>query len=80
MSLSWQARRRWSLAILLVGLPVYVLAAVTILAQFDRPPLLVELAVYIFLGILWILPFRFVFRGVARPDPEAADDRRSAEE
>jgi Protein of unknown function (DUF2842) len=69
MSLGWKARRRWSLVILLVGVPLYVVAAVSILARFDRPPLLLELAVYIVLGLLWALPFRFVFRGVARPDP-----------
>ena len=67
MSLSWQARRRWSLVILLLGLPLYVVAAVTILAQFERPSILAELAIYVTLGLLWALPFRFVFRGVARP-------------
>ena len=69
MTLGWQARRRWSLLILLVGMPLYVVAAVSRLARFDRPGLLAELAIYVGLGILWALPFRFVFRGVARPDP-----------
>jgi hypothetical protein len=73
MSLSWRARRRWSLAVLLVGLPVYVVAAVTIMSMLDRPPLLVELAVYVLLGVLWALPLRFVFRGVGRE--EGRDDR-----
>ena len=31
MKLSWAARRRWSLVLLLVGLPVYIVAAVTIM-------------------------------------------------
>jgi hypothetical protein len=73
MSLSWRARRRWSLVVLLVGLPVYVVAAVTIMSMLDRPPLLVELAVYVLLGVLWALPLRFVFRGVGRE--EGRDDR-----
>jgi len=68
MKLSWRARRRWSLVVLLVGLPVYVVAAVTIMSALDRPPILVELAVYVALGVLWALPLRFVFRGVGRDE------------
>ncbi|NND19567.1 MAG: DUF2842 domain-containing protein, partial [Silicimonas sp.] len=30
MTLSWKARRRWSLVILLIGLPLYIVAAVTV--------------------------------------------------
>ena len=73
MQLSYKARRRWSLVILLIGLPVYIVAAVTLVNLFDRPPLLVELLVYVVLGFLWILPFRFVFIGVGRDDPDAED-------
>ena len=68
MSLSWRARRRWSLVILLVGMPLYVVAAVTLLSRFERPGVLTELAIYVGLGVLWALPFRFIFRGVGRPD------------
>ena len=42
MPLSYKARRRWSLVILLVGLPVYIVAAVTVSNLLDRPPMLVE--------------------------------------
>jgi hypothetical protein len=73
MRLSWRARRRWSLVVLLVGLPVYVVAAVTIMSALERPPLVVELAVYVALGVLWALPLRFVFRGVGRE--EERDER-----
>ena len=68
MRLSWRARRRWSLVVLLVGLPVYIVAAVTVMTALDRPPLLVELAVYVGLGMLWALPLRAVFRGVGREE------------
>ena len=57
--------------ILLVGLPLYVVAAVSLVARFERPGTAAELAIYVGLGLIWALPFRFVFRGVARPDPEA---------
>ena len=53
---------------LLVGLPVYVVAAVTVMNALGRPPLLVELLVYIGLGVLWALPLRFVFRGIGREE------------
>jgi uncharacterized protein (DUF983 family) len=71
MALNYKARRRWSLVILLVGLPAYIVASVTVMNWLDRPPFWVELAVYLILGILWALPFRFVFRGVGQADPEA---------
>ncbi len=71
MALSWRMRRSLALLILVVGLPVYIIVAVNIVALFDRPGVLVELAVYLILGIAWALPFRFVFRGVGQPDPNA---------
>jgi len=71
--LSHKARRRWSLVILLVGLPVYIVAVVTVLNLLERPPFIVELLVYIALGVAWVLPFKFVFRGVGKPDPADED-------
>ncbi len=76
MALGYKARRRWSLVILLVGLPLYIVAAVTVVNWFDRPSMVVELAIYVGLGILWALPFRFVFRGVGQADPDAPADKR----
>jgi len=71
MALSYKARRRWSLVILLIGLPAYIVTAVTVVNWLGRPPFLLELAVYVGLGFLWAVPFRFVFRGIGRPDPDA---------
>ncbi|MWB77604.1 DUF2842 domain-containing protein [Pseudooceanicola sp. 216_PA32_1] len=76
MALSYKARRRWSLVILLIGLPAYVVAAVSVMNWLDRPGLLVELLVYVGLGILWALPFRAVFRGIGKPDPDADPEDR----
>ncbi len=73
MALSYKARRRWSLVILLLGMPLYVILAVNIVDLFERPSFVIELAVYVGLGLLWILPFRFVFRGIGQPDPESQD-------
>ena len=70
MPLSYKARRRWSLVILLVGLPVYIVAAVTFSNLLDRPPMLVELAIYIGLGVVWALPFKYIFKGIGQADPD----------
>ncbi len=78
MALSYKARRRWSLVILLVGMPLYIVAVVTVLNFLDRPPLWLEFLVYVVLGIVWILPFKFVFRGVGQADPDASMDDDTA--
>jgi len=70
MALSYKTRRRLALLILVVGLPAYVVAAVVVISLFDRPPIWVEFGVYLTLGIVWVLPFRAIFRGVGRQDPD----------
>ncbi|KFI34015.1 hypothetical protein CG51_03870 [Haematobacter missouriensis] len=78
MALGYKARRRLSLLILLVGVPLYIAVAVTLMnwldARFGRQPFWVELAIYVGLGILWALPFRAVFLGVGRADPDAPEE------
>ena len=69
--MSYGMRRFLSAMVLLVGLPLYIIAAMYLISLFDRPPFLLELLIYIALGILWALPFRKLFRGVGRPDPDA---------
>jgi hypothetical protein len=73
MRLSYRARRRWSLVVLLVWLPLYIVVAVNVVEMFERPGVLVELAVFVGLGFLWMLPLRFVFLGVGRDDPAARE-------
>ncbi|MCP3969196.1 MAG: DUF2842 domain-containing protein [Rhodobacteraceae bacterium] len=70
MELSYKSRRRWSLVVLLIGLPLYIVAAVTVVNWFDRPGFLTELVIYVGLGIFWVLPLRAVFRGIGKADPE----------
>ncbi len=74
MALSYKARRRWSLVILLVGLPVYIGLAWFLMSLFDRPSILLELGIYIALGVVWALPFRAVFKGVGQADPDEPRD------
>jgi len=77
MALSYKARRRWALVILLIGMPAYIVAVVTVLNLLDRPPFWAELLVYVALGFVWILPFKFVFRGIGQADPDASDNNAS---
>ena len=46
MALRWKTRRRLALLVLVVGLPLYTILAVTILNLLGRPHILVELLVY----------------------------------
>lgn len=79
MTLSYRARRRWSLVILLVGLPLYVVAAVTLMNAMVRFPIWLEVPIYVVLGFLWILPFRAVFSGIGQADPDAGPAKQKAE-
>ena len=71
MALSWKARRRLSLLILLVALPLYIVVTITIVGWFDRPPLWLELVIYVALGVVWAFPFKRILRGVGKADPDA---------
>ncbi len=72
--LSYKARRRWALIILLIGMPGYIIVAVTIVNMLERPSIGLELLVYIGLGIIWVLPFKKVFLGIGQADPDADQD------
>ena len=74
MALSYKARRRWSLFLLVIGMPVYIGFVWWALSLMERLPFLLELPLYIFLGVAWILPFKFVFLGVGKADPDAAPE------
>jgi len=74
MALSFKARKRWSLVALLIGMPLYIIVAVSLVSMFNRPPILLELAIYIGLGLVWILPLKALIRGVGKPDPDLEPD------
>ena len=68
--MTYRTRKRLALAILVLGLPLYIVAAATVVGLFERPPFLLEIAVYVGLGILWAIPCRRVFLGLGKPDPD----------
>lgn len=73
MALSYKSRKRLSLLILLVGLPVYIVCAISLVSWLDRPAIWLELVIYVGLGLIWIAPLKAVFRGIGQPDPDNQD-------
>ncbi|MDE0765742.1 MAG: DUF2842 domain-containing protein [Amylibacter sp.] len=69
MTLSYKARRRLSLIILLIGLPVYIMVCVILTNLLPRPNMILEFIIYVVLGIIWIFPFKKIFLGVGQSDP-----------
>lgn len=73
MSLSYKARRRLALLILLVGLPAYIVISVSVINLLDRPSVWIELLIYLVLGVLWAIPLKTVFKGIGQADPNEPD-------
>lgn len=69
--MTYRMRKILCAVVLLVGLPLYIVVATTLVGLFDRPHVALELAIYVALGFVWALPFRGLFRGIGRPDPDA---------
>ena len=75
MTHSYKTRRRLSLLVLVVGIPAYIAAAWFALSLFpQRPPIALEVVIYLILGVAWAFPLKSVFKGVGQADPDAPDD------
>jgi len=74
MALSYKARRRLSLLLLLVWLPIYIIIAATILSHMNGMNKVLQLLLYMFLGVAWALPFKPVFTGIGKADPDAPEE------
>lgn len=70
MALKYKTRKWLAALILFVGLPLYIVLAVNLVALFDRPSIWVELVIYIGLGVLWAIPLKSIFKGIGQADPE----------
>ncbi len=75
MALSYKGRRRVALLVLVVGLPIYILVASVLATTIAPESVLVTLLLYIGLGLVWILPFKSVFKGIGQEDPNATPRR-----
>ena len=70
MALSYKTRKRWCLLLLVVGLPLYIIVAVSLVGLLERPSFLIELLIYVGLGVIWAFPFKFLFKGIGQADPD----------
>ena len=72
--MTYKGRKRLAIWILVVGLPIYILIASTIMSvmlnqevRFAWP---IEFIIYVGLGIGWVFPLKWVFKGIGQPDPD----------
>ncbi len=70
MALSYKTRKRIALLILVVGVPLYIITAVTVVSWFERPAIWLEFIVYVVLGVVWAFPLKFIFKGIGQADPD----------
>ena len=69
MALGYKARKRLAILTLVLGVPAYIVIAVTAVNLIERPSILVELLIYVGLGVLWIFPLKRLFLGIGQADP-----------
>lgn len=68
--MGYKGRKRLALFVLVVGLPLYIIVAVTVMSQAARLPVAIELLIYVVLGIGWAFPLKWVFKGIGQSDPD----------
>ncbi|MEZ5887948.1 MAG: DUF2842 domain-containing protein [Paracoccaceae bacterium] len=72
--MSHRARKRLALLILLVGLPLYVILAVSLVNWLDRSfgrlPIWAEVPLYAILAFAWAFPLKPLFRGIGQAGPD----------
>jgi len=70
LALSRRVRVFWALVALLIGLPAWIVAAASLAgwieSRWGRLPFAAELALFVALGLVWIVPLRRLFRGIGR--------------
>ena len=68
--LNYRQKKIFSLIILLVWLPAYIIIVLNAINFLDRPSILIELLIYVIAGVLWALPFKFIFKGVGKSEKD----------
>ena len=65
---SYRLKRLFALLVLLLWLPVYIVLVLNLLTFFERPNLLIELLIYVTVGVFWSWPFKSLFKGIGQPN------------
>ena len=68
--LTYRKKKILSLIILLIWLPAYIIIILNVINFLDRPHILVELLIYVVAGIVWALPFKFIFKGIGKNEKD----------
>tara|TARA_Y100001968_G_C19313056_1_gene695196 strand:+ start:426 stop:638 length:213 start_codon:yes stop_codon:yes gene_type:complete len=64
---SHRLKRLFALLVLLLWLPLYIVLVLNVLTLFERPNLLIELLLYVVVGVFWAWPFKGLFKGIGQP-------------
>ena len=62
----YKLKRLCVLLVLLLWLPFYIILVLNLLAYFERPNLIVELLIYVVVGVFWAWPFKALFKGIGQ--------------
>lgn len=72
--MGYKSRKRLALLVLVLGLPIYIAVAATIMSNLMtnawRFPMAVEFVIYVALGVGWAFPLKWLFKGIGQPDPD----------
>lgn len=75
MKLSYKTRRRLSVVVLLVWLPAYIIMVLPLLLRVPADMnIILKTVIFVVAAFIWVLPFKFVFLGVGRADPDAPEN------
>ncbi len=75
MAIQYTTRRRLALAILVIGLPVYIGLVWWGISLLGDMPIWVEFGVYVIAGVAWAIPLKAIFKGVGKPPPPTEINR-----
>ena len=64
----YKLKRLCVLLVLLLWLPFYIILVLNLLAYIERPNLIVELLIYVVVGVFWAWPFKALFKGIGQPN------------
>ena len=68
--LNYKKKKILSIIILLVWLPAYIVIVLNVIDFINRPSIIIELLIYVVAGILWALPFKFIFKGIGKDEKD----------
>lgn len=70
MKMTYRTKRLLALLILLLGLPLYAVLVISGMAFLVNLPTFVELFLYVFFGVVWVIPLKVIFRGIGQSNPD----------